>query len=330
VITELPPSGAACTDAERRAAVALHDDLRTDGHEAWLETVWVRPQDDWSRGLHALLAVIASLLSPSEPIAGAALAGIVLLSLGLETAGLPGLLRLLFFRRATQLVLVEADDPDAVALWIVARTDVPRRGTLANRLRGRIAAALVPGPGAWLMLAVAVVAATAGARIAGVDDSALGIVQFIPTVALVLVVAAALDTAAGPRAAPDGALAAARQLHAELVSHPPRHVSAALVLAGARPHGLRAHLRRERPDPAATVILELRATADDDVPPVLVSRHGQLRRAAEAAGVPFAGGAGPSRRLPSATLAGSSAELLDAALAVTDELDAQLGEAENV
>jgi hypothetical protein len=34
----------ACTDAGRRAALWLHGVLRARGHEAWVETRWVRPQ----------------------------------------------------------------------------------------------------------------------------------------------------------------------------------------------------------------------------------------------------------------------------------------------
>jgi len=52
---ELP---AACTDAERRAANRLHDRLRAAGHEAWVETVWVRPRWAWSVALHCALAAM--------------------------------------------------------------------------------------------------------------------------------------------------------------------------------------------------------------------------------------------------------------------------------
>ena len=48
-----------CTDAERRAAGWLHDDLRANGHEAWVETHWVRPQWALSLALHATVGVVA-------------------------------------------------------------------------------------------------------------------------------------------------------------------------------------------------------------------------------------------------------------------------------
>ena len=60
-----------CTDAERRAAAWLHDELRDAGHEAWVETHWVRPQWPLSVALHATVGVAASLVAISEPLPGA-------------------------------------------------------------------------------------------------------------------------------------------------------------------------------------------------------------------------------------------------------------------
>src|SRR4051812_42685321 len=110
----------ACTDAERRAALWLHDDLRKRRYEPWVETVWVRPQWHWSLVWHGALGVAVSLASTAVPaigLGGAALA----LSLGLELAGFPVLTRL-FYRRATQLVVVEPP-PRGIRLWLVAHTD---------------------------------------------------------------------------------------------------------------------------------------------------------------------------------------------------------------
>ena len=57
-----------CTDAERRAAVWLHDDLRERGHEAWVETVWVRPQWWTSLAAHAVLGLAASLVAATAQV----------------------------------------------------------------------------------------------------------------------------------------------------------------------------------------------------------------------------------------------------------------------
>ena len=315
------PAGPVCSDAERRGAVAVHDHLRALGHEPFVETLWVRPQDAWVRGLHALLAVVASLLAVSEPIAGAAIAGAVVLSLLVEIAGRTSPLRALFFRRATQVVLTEPEDPDAVALWIVARTDRPRRGTIAHRLRHALATRLVPGPLAWIALLVGVIGAAAGARIGGVEGVPLGLIQFIPTTILLLVAAAALDTAGGALEDPDFSLAAAIELHRELTLQPPAHLSPSLRLGG--PHAIRRHLRAEKPPADAVVVLEL----VHDAATTLTTKHPQLVAAARANDVALVRAPGPSRRLPSAVLAGEGEDLITAALAVVDELDAQLAAA---
>ena len=58
----------ACTDAERRATLWLHDDLRFRGLDPWMETVWVRPQWAWSLVWHAGLGVAVSLVSVAVPV----------------------------------------------------------------------------------------------------------------------------------------------------------------------------------------------------------------------------------------------------------------------
>lgn len=278
----------ACTDAERRGALWLHDDLRARGHEAWLETVWVRPQWAWSLTLHATLGVIASLLAGAIPVAGLALAALVLASYALELAGLGGLLTLLFYRRATQLVVVEPRDPDSVALWITAPTDAPRRGLVLRDGWRRIGARLRPGPLTWVALALAALTAAAVARVAGVEATWLGAVQLVPTLVLLLAAAAGFDVALSepsPGAGESAGVAVAIALHDELCREPPPGVSPALVLAGAgdlRALGLRLWLRDQRLDPAKTVLLAVGPCGGGE--PAWSARHPQLVRAFEPLG----------------------------------------------
>lgn len=298
------PARAACSDAERRAAVWLHDDLRERGHEAWVETLWVRPQWALSLALHAALGVVASVAATAWPIPAAALAAIVLVSYLLELAGRGGLLTRLFYRRATQVVVVAPPDPDAITLLITAATDAPRRGLLFRPAVRRAAAALqrplrghAPGAAAWILIALAVVGAAAGARIAGAEGAGVGAVQFVPTVLLLLATAAALDIAlspVSPGASDAAGVAVAVALHQELTEVAPERLSAGLVLAGAGeafPLGFQSHLRRERPDRARTVVLEVgpvqAGVAATRRTGLLVgfSVHPQLRVAADAAGL---------------------------------------------
>lgn len=353
----------ACTDAERRAAAWLHDDLRSRGHEAWVETHWVRPGWAVAVALAALLGVVGSLLSVTIPAAGVALGGVAAVVLAVEAAGRVSPGRMLGARRATQHVLTAAPPPrpapPRVALLIAARYDAPRGGLILGD-RWRALGARLGSVRAWLALACAVVAACAGARLGGVDATWLGAVQLVPTVLLLFALAAAGDVALSAWApgANDNAsgAAVALALHDELTRDPPAGLAPSLLLTGAGasgPQGLRAHLRRDEVDPAGAVLLEIGPCAGGA--PAWRSRHPQLRAAAErAAGAlgaePRPRGPRPVRaeRIPAIRVGGLDARgiaprahraddtpehadtaaaeaALDLALGIVDALDAQLG-----
>ena len=124
----------ACTDAERRAAGWLHDELRAAGHEAWVETHWVRPQWALSLALHATAGIVASVLALTAPLAAAIVAGVAALSLALEAGGRSGPLRRLLPRRATQNVLTGAGPDGGDATDRQRRRDrrAGRRGHAAD------------------------------------------------------------------------------------------------------------------------------------------------------------------------------------------------------
>ena len=138
---------------------------------------------------------------------------------------------------------------------------------------------------------------------------ALGVAQLVPTVVLLVAAAVALDAAGAPAGDgrdEDAALAAALELHDDLVRDPPPGIAPGLLLAG--PDALRAHLRRERLDARRTALLHVRA---GDVR----SRHPQWLAAAETAGL-AARRRGP-RGLPAALAPPEHAEALARGLAVT-------------
>jgi hypothetical protein len=296
-----------CTDAERRAAAWLHDELRDAGHEAWVETHWVRPQWALSIALHATVGVVASLVAISAPLPGLIAAAVAAVSMALEGFGVPGLLRLAFPRRATQNVLTVPEE-GGVTLLIAAPYAAPRGGF------GR---RLIEGRRLWVAAALVLVAVCAALRALDLDGLWLGLVQFVPTIALLLVLAAAGDAAVadyvpGGEAPPAVAIA----LHDELRRNPPDRLSPALLLHGA----LRAHLRREKPDRRATVLLELGSGSG------YASSHPKLRAAAEAAGAGKRVRRPGIRRVPTLWLGVDSAdvETLDLALACVDAIDAEL------
>jgi hypothetical protein len=293
----------ACTDAERRAALWLHDELRARGHEAWVETHWVRPQWAAALALGSLLAAGGSLAAVAAP-----LPGLVAAVLGLLT-----IVARPFPRRATQDVLTSVPD-DGVVLAITAAYDVPRRGLIAPRwLRN-------PAP----VVSAGVVVAAAAARVAGYEPAWLGAVQLVPTVALLLAMAAAADITLSDWAAGDAApVALAVALFDELAREPPRAFVPALLLIGAGqalPGSVARRLRAEGLGAERAVLLEI-------VPGVLAwaARHPQVRAAAERAvaalDLDVAVWRMPPARLPAIRIAGSDDGALDLALGIVDALD---------
>jgi hypothetical protein len=288
-----------------------------------VETHWVRPQWALSIALHAALGVAASVLALSAPPAAAVVAALAALSMAVEASGRSGPLRLLFPRRATQNVLVLADEEQPAAgeasgaptgaagnglvtLLICARYDAPRGGLITRdgprRLGARVRRRLgghALGPRAWLALALLAVALCAGLRGLDVEGSWLGLLQFVPTVVLLGALAAAGDIAVSPvspAAADNGAgVGVALALHAELTRTPPAGLTPALLLSGAGeggPAAVRAHLRRERLDRTRVVVLELGPCGTGA--PAFATAHPQLRAACERA----SGALGGAARVP--------------------------------
>lgn len=254
------PGRGAGTDAERRAAARLRDELRARGRPARLETIWVRPQWAAVWAAHCLLAIAGSLLAARVAVAGLALLGATLLSLALELTGRPSLPSLLFGRRATQnLVSDPLTAAGRVRLVIVAPLDAPRTGTLLadpwSRLDGWLRRH-VPGPlgspAAWLWLLVLALAGFAAARVAGAGGVALGAAQLVPTVAVLILFGALVEVATSPPS-PGGsqaaAVAVALDLVAALDADPPRHLDVELVLTGGSDGpqpGMAAYVRARR------------------------------------------------------------------------------------
>jgi hypothetical protein len=294
----MPAPRLVCSDAERRYAVWAHDDLRARGHEAWVETLWIRPQRAGGVALSCLLAAVGGLVALGAPIIGLVMAALGAVSLLIDAAGRTGPMRFVFPRRATQVVLVGGEEA-AVELVLVARTDVPRGG-LARRL-GR-----VPGGLWWLSLAALAVVAAAAARVADVDGTPLGAAQLGPTVVLLVAATVALDSviaAPGDGAEEERAVAAVLAAHEALVREPPPGIAAGLLLGA--PDAVRAHLRREHLDPRRAALLFARSGPAR-------TRHQQWRAAASAAGLQVRRGG--SRGLPSIEAPAEDAERLARAL----------------
>jgi hypothetical protein len=267
-----------CTDAERRAALWLARSLRDGGREAELDTLWVRPQWAWVYALHALLAVVGSVLLVSVSIAGLAVLAVTLVSLWLDVAARAPVARLLVRRRATQNVRAPApprarEQPrPAARLIVTAHYDAGRSGLVyrddLRRAASRVFRGHAPSPVTVLLGAVAILTAVAALRVAGVAETPLRVVQLAASIVILFALALLLDVALSqpvPGANADAsAVAVALALTDALDRDPPKHLAVDLVLAGAGEGpalGMRAQvrrMRRRRLKREDAVVLELR------------------------------------------------------------------------
>jgi hypothetical protein len=272
-LTQFPRRGAG-TNAERRAAIWLAGELRTDRREAIIETFWCRPNWALAHAWHAGLAVLGSLLTVASPKVGGAIIIVALLSVLCD--GLVGvsLGRRLTAQRASQNV-VSPPLPDAppVRLIITANYDAGRMGLVHRPFLRRPAAGLrnLLGPLAvgWLgclALASAWVLLTAVLRNGGSTGSTVAVLQLIPTAALVLAFALLVELGTsdfGPAAGDNAtgtalAVALARALDVA----PPQRLAVEIVLQGAGDGamlGLSHHLgsRRRELDAGRAIVLGL-------------------------------------------------------------------------
>jgi hypothetical protein len=336
------------TDAERRAAAWLAGQLRGGRRKATLQTFWCRPNWALAQAWHTLAAIVGSLLAVHHGFLGGAIilgALLCVIADGL-TGNSPG--RRLTREHASQNVLSRAPAPPGAAgtsgttdgadgapprvcLVVTANYDAGRTGLVyrdwlrapAARLR-RLTGRLSPGWTGWLVIAMVWLVAVAALRHGGTTGTPIGIVQLLPTAALVLALALLLELAGapfGPAAGDNGtgagvAIALVRALDAA----PPRRLDVELVLQGAGEAGmagLRRHLRSRRGElhPANTIVLGIAAAGSgrprwwvSDGPLVPLRFLARLRGlAAQAAGAPSPAaarahrGRGTSPALPART-----------------------------
>ena len=176
------------TDAERRAAMHLRERLHGMGREAELEAIEVRPRFGLTHTLHALLAIVGSVVAVSSPTTGAALVLAAGVLVALDLTGTVAITRRLTGRRASQNVFSPEDGGRAGTLILVAHYDIGRDAP-AFRLARRV----LRSPWAVLLGAIAALLVCVWLRALGLEGNVLTAVQFVPTVLLILLVPALAD-----------------------------------------------------------------------------------------------------------------------------------------
>lgn len=249
------------SDAERRAAALCAEALRGSGRRPRTTTLWIRPRRELARAFYAALGVAASITAVSAPEVGLGLAAGALVAALLEAFGIP-VVSLLQSRRATQNVLAapRGEQEGRVLLVLTASVDTPRESIL--RAVERSLPRFVPGSAGLLLGALLLVCACAGARIAGAEGSAIGLVQLLPSVMLILLLGLFLDAGLARSAsrAPAAGAAVAVATAAALDAQPPHRLAVEVLLTGAShagAGGMAAYVRARRKEIDAEDIVVL-------------------------------------------------------------------------
>jgi hypothetical protein len=292
------------SDAERRAASYLKQRLERLGRKVEVEAVDVWPAWPLAYAILAAAAVVGSVLSVSVPALGAALALVAALLTFLDAGVLLPTVRRLLGRRASQNVVSWGDRDKPGMLLLVAHYDAGRGGiALGQKAEARRAAfgnlirrPIGPlEPLLWAELAVVVCCLL---RLAGLSGLLLTVVQFIPTVLLIVAVALLLDIALSPARAGENdnasgaalALRLAERFQGGRLEHLDLHV----VLTGGQKAiaaGSRAFLKRHKRELGRerTVVVNLDAVGSGTVrytsregPVLAIKSHPQLVQLCEA------------------------------------------------
>ena len=301
------PGRAPGSDAERRAARHLEERFEEIGREAETQPVQVFPNWPLTHALHALAGIAGSVIAVSSPFIGTLIVLVAAMSAFGDIGGSYLAVRRLTGRRASQNVVSGEESDRPGTLVLVANYDAGRTGILhgrrLNERRARIGRLLRRPLGQYepFFWSLVLVLVCCLARLAGEDSTALTVVQFVPTVILILyvplftdaglsgVVPAANDNAAGVA----GVLELAERLDGDL-----EHFDLWILLAGSGTGlglGVRAWIRefRRELDRERTVFVELRgpgrgelAYARREGPLVGASYHPLLVELCEELGLP--------------------------------------------
>lgn len=192
-----PPTGVGGSDAERRAARRLAEELEGRGREARIDPITARIGVGGDLTIHSFLAVGCGLLGLVVPLAGATACLAVAFSFYSGRAlGFP-LIGRLMPKRSTQNVLSPKPGPDWIKVDVILAAgydSAPRRpfeGWLVNRFGGRLTVSRLTFWGGLVPLFVVLML-----RVAGIEGAFPGVLQLFASAVLLGMVASELDARA--------------------------------------------------------------------------------------------------------------------------------------
>lgn len=245
------------SEAERRTARLIEQELAALHREAEVEPIRVRPNFALTHLIHAVAGIVASVLSVYMPTIGLLVAAAATVSAVGDLTGSFHLVRSLTPLRASQNVVSDEDGDKPGLIVLVAHYDAPLTGMLSNRRLCRWPRALIGSLGVITFCALG--------RLIGVDATWFTVIQFIPTVVLIALTPVFADTAISETAkgeADNAAGVAAALRLAESHSGRLAHFDLMLLFTGASAQfalGMREWLKahRKQLDPEATAVIVL-------------------------------------------------------------------------
>jgi hypothetical protein len=230
-------------DGDRPVVEFIAGELRRWGREARLEPIRVRPAFQIALALLCALAVAGSVVSVATPPLGVVILLIASIAIYADLTGRPSPIRFLTSPRDTANLTSPGHLPDARhRVVLTAHHDAGRGGLLYSRRAHRKRR---PSPLSRLASrldlvfwsAIAALAAAVVRLVSGWDTNAMSAVQFIPTVALILLAALLVDNALSrvvPGASDNASgVAAVLEVAARLERRPVENVDVWIVFPGA-------------------------------------------------------------------------------------------------
>jgi hypothetical protein len=231
-------------DGDAPAVDFVANELRRWGREARVERIRVRPAYQLALALLAAMAVAGSVVSVASPPLGVVILLLASIAIYADLTGRPSPVRFLTSPRDTANVTSPGHLPDARhRVVLTAHHDAARGGLLFARRAGRRRR---PSPLSRLAgridlvfwSAIAALAAAVVRLISGWDTNAMSAVQFVPTVALIVLAALLVDSALSrvvPGASDNASgVAAVLEVAARLERQPAENVDVWVVLTGAK------------------------------------------------------------------------------------------------